>query len=142
MAQNSQFSETPRRPIKKNGNKKPELPQNNNALFWIAIAFIFFILLSQSNTVQHIGAPRELTYSEFYSILADNPQTSKIQKLELIEGVDRSLKGTFNDGTDFTLSIPQEDEGLLSSIRTNVSNFKVTPPQTFWPVVGGRSGML
>src|SRR3989338_8802382 len=92
-------------------NPKGTPPKNNNKqdtsgwLFWVALTFIFLIMMSQSNTVSRISTPKELSYSEFYSILKENPDTSKIKKLELVEGPEYLLKGTFSDGTDFRVNI-------------------------------------
>ena len=112
-------------------NKRSKQP-NSNWLFWMVLGFIFLILLSQTNTVTTIGVPKELTYSEFYSILLTNKETARIQHLELIESTENRLEGTFNDGTEFTLHIPKEDQALLNLIRDNVPEFAVVPPQLFW----------
>ncbi|MFA5088732.1 MAG: ATP-dependent zinc metalloprotease FtsH [Candidatus Omnitrophota bacterium] len=112
--------------------KRPRNQKNSNWLFWIAIFFIFLIVMSQTSTVNRVNTPRELSYSEFHSILLDNQQTSKITKLELIEGTEKTLKGSLSDGSEFRLNIPQGDDGLLDLIKTNVTDFKVTFPQTFW----------
>ena len=62
----------------------------------------------------------------------NNAQTNQIKELELIESTDTILRGTFNNGTSFQLHIPRNDEGILTTIRENVPNFKVNPAQTFW----------
>lgn len=119
--------------LKGPASKRPNRQQNgNNVMLWITLGFLFLLLMSQSNTVNRITLPRQLSYSEFYTILQKNIETDQIQKLELIEGPERILRGTFKDGTDFKLNIPQEDQPLLDLIRKNVINFSVTPPQTFW----------
>src|SRR5262245_19242221 len=124
------------KPSRRNMSQRPRRKQpNNNWLFWIVLGFIFLILLSQSNQVSTINAPKELSYSEFYSMLKTNDQTNKIQKLELIESTDNTLKGMLADGTEFSLHIPKEDEHLLQEIREKVRDFKVVPPHTFWSQV-------
>ena len=125
----------PRRPGAPRNKRKPP-NNNNNFLFWMVLGFIFLILLSQSNQVSTtIRAPKELTYSEFYSILKTNDQTRKIPSLELIESTENTLAGTFEDGTQFSLHIPKADEHLLELIREKVPEFKVVPPHTFWSQV-------
>src|SRR3989338_1282576 len=111
--------------------KSPQQP-NNNFIYWVALGFLFLILLSQSKTVTTIGTPKELTYSQFYSILLTNKDTAEIQELALIESTDNILQGTFKDGSEFSLNIPQNDEKILELIRENVPNFVVKPAQTFW----------
>ena len=115
----------------KNNSKQP----NSNWMFWIGIGFIFLILMSQSTTMPTGGTPQEITYSKFYSMLMDNPRTEEIKQLELVESAENTLHGIRKDGTEFRLNIPKSDEKILDLIRTNVSNFKVVPPQTFWSQV-------
>jgi len=115
----------------KNRPKQPD----NNWLYWVALIFLFLFLISQTSTVTTIGTPKELTYSEFYSILKTNNETEQIQKLQLIESTENTLRGTFSDGSEFSLNIPKEDEALLNLIRENVPNFSVAPPHTFWSQV-------
>jgi len=121
-----------KKPLKNIPPKKPNRQQGNNVLLWLTLIFLFILLMNQSNTVSRINLPRQLSYGEFYTILQNNPETNQIQKLELIEGPERILRGTFSDGAEFRLNIPQEDQALLDLIRKNVINFSVTPPQTFW----------
>jgi cell division protease FtsH len=131
---NSRLPKNRPHPPRRNGpgKKGPETPNNGNWIFWLALGFIFLIVMSQSNTMTTTGAIRELTYSEFYSIVKSNKQTNEIKTLELVESTDNTLRGTFQDDTPFRLHIPNNDPGVMELIRENVANFKVTPPQTFW----------
>ncbi len=114
------------------GSKQP----NNNWLFWIALGSVFLIIMSQSTNVPTpMGVPKEITYSDFYSVVSNNASTGEIKELELIEGAENILKGTFKSGQEFRLNIPKNDEDIIKTIKTNVSNFKVVPPQTFWSQV-------
>ncbi|OGX25103.1 MAG: cell division protein FtsH [Omnitrophica WOR_2 bacterium RIFCSPHIGHO2_01_FULL_48_9] len=123
-----------RKQLKGLSSRRPNRQPNNNSswLFWIAMSLIFLILMSQTSTVNKISTPKQLTYSEFYSILLKNPETDQIEKLELVEGPENILKGTLKDGSEFRVNIPQKDDPILDKIRSNVNNFSVTPPQTFW----------
>lgn len=113
-------------------NKPRPQPNNGNWLFWVVLLLIFLIFMSQNESVTSVRAPKELTYSEFYSTLLTNKETGKIHALELIESTENKLQGTFSDGTGFVLNIPREDTELLNIIRENVPNFKVVVPQIFW----------
>jgi len=119
----------PQRRKRPNQGKKSNQP-NNNWVFWIILGFILLMLMSQTNTVSTIGAPNDLNYSQFYSILKNNPET--IAKIELIESAETTLKGQFLDGQEFKLNIPHEDDALLDLIRANKIDFTVKPPETFW----------
>lgn len=112
--------------------KQRPRPNNSNWLFWVILAFIFLLFMSRNESMNSIKAPKELTYSEFYSLLKTNKETGSIQSLELVESTENKLHGTFKDGTEFSLNIPREDKDILQLIRENVSNFKVAVPQLFW----------
>ena len=92
-------------------NRKKQ-PNNNNWLFFAVIFFVFLLLASQTENINRISSPQELKYSDFYQMLRDNHQTGKIQKLVLIESTERILKGTLQDGGEFRLHIPQNDDAI------------------------------
>jgi len=123
----------PNSPIKK--NTRPNRPANGNVWFWVILGAILLILLSSYQDKPGSKSEKELKYSEFYAILKDNPQTHQIKKVELTEGPDNTLKGTYADGLTFKLNIPQHDDDLIKMIRDNVSDFSVVPPELFWSQV-------
>ncbi len=104
---------------------------NGNLWFWVIMGGIFFLLMAVQNN-SNVKTQKELTYSEFYAILKDNPKTHQIKNVELTEGPENTLKGTFADGLEFKLNIPQHDDDLIKMINQNVSNFNVVPPELFW----------
>lgn len=121
MAQQPNLSKkTPR-------NSKPQ----GNFWFWVILSLIF-VSLAVQNSKYTLKNQKEISYSEFYNILKDNEQTKQIKKVELTEGPENSIKGVFADQTEFHLSIPQHDEDLVKTIRENVDDFKVVPPELFW----------
>jgi cell division protease FtsH len=128
------------KPISKKSRKgyppknRPDQP-NSNWVFWVVVLFIFLIFMSQSPTMNSVKASRQMTYSEFYSILQNNKETGQIQHLELIESTENSLRGGLKDGTEFVLNIPKDDTELFKVIRENVADFSVMPPQLFWSQV-------
>ncbi|MFC1510316.1 ATP-dependent zinc metalloprotease FtsH [Candidatus Omnitrophota bacterium] len=120
----------------KNPQKKGQNPKNqqpNNLFFWIILGFIFLVFMSQSESISTFNnAPKEISYSEFYSLVMNNKETDQIKQLDLVESAETTLNGILRDDTTFKLHIPQNDDVLLSLIRQNVANFKVVPPKTFW----------
>jgi len=115
-------------PVKK--GLRPGRSPNGNVWFW-AIPVAIFLLWSVQDK-SNLKSEKELSYSEFYAILKDNPQTHQIKHVELTEGPDNTLKGTFADGLTFKLNIPSHDDDLIKMVRENVSNFSVVPPELFW----------
>ena len=107
---------------------KNRINNGNNLWLWLVIVFIFLTLMSQTN-VSMVTTPREMTYSDFYSLLQENKETSKIQSLSLTENI---MQGTLNDGSKFLVTIPPNDEKILDLVRSNVNSFTVDQPKTFW----------
>ncbi|MDD2752819.1 MAG: ATP-dependent zinc metalloprotease FtsH, partial [Candidatus Omnitrophica bacterium] len=93
---------------------------------WIVGVFVFYLLISSLN-VSVSGVPKEMTYSTFYGILKNDPD--KIRSVTKIETV---LQGELNDNSKFFVNIPENDQDLLALLRTNLKNFDVKPPRTFW----------
>ncbi len=94
---------------------------------WIFALIIFFILINSFNTSLTGGAPKEISYSQFYSILKNEPD--KIKSLAKIEN---RLEGEYIDNSKFFLYIPENDTQLLDLIRQSQLPFEVKPPRTFW----------
>ncbi len=113
---------------KKQSNRNRNQNTNNNWVLGLGFFLVFLILISRPE-VSTIQKSQELSYSEFYSILKDNAQTHRIQKLELSENM---LEGVLTDGAKFIVNLPPDDKAILDLIRENVSAFKVVPPKTFW----------
>jgi cell division protease FtsH len=101
---------------------------NRNVFIWIgiflAVAYFFsFMNLAATNL------PREITYSEFYQLVKNNPQTGQIKAVTMIENF---VQGDFNDGSKFKVYVPLEDEMLLNLLRENVNEIIIRPPATLW----------
>ena len=123
-------------PVKK--GSRPTRAPNGNIWFWVIIGGLFFLLMAVQDK-SNVKTEKELTYSEFYAILKNNPQTHQIKHVELTEGPENTLKGTYTDGLTFKLNIPSHDDDLIKMVRENVSNFSVVPPELFWSQFWGFS---
>jgi len=73
------------------------------------------------------GVPKEISYSDFYATLKNNP--AKIKSVTKMESV---LQGEYSDGSKFFLNIPENDQELLGLMRQNLKHFEVKPPRTLW----------
>ncbi|MCK5012596.1 MAG: ATP-dependent zinc metalloprotease FtsH [Candidatus Omnitrophica bacterium] len=113
----------------KNAPKQP----NNNWVFWIILGFIFLILLSQNDSMTTMGKYEELSYNTFYRILEGKDENLHIKEVKLIESTENTLEGTFDNGTQFKVVIPQNyDDSLIELIRANVDDFSINPPDLLW----------
>lgn len=132
---NPNLPKTPRRNVPR--RRRPRQP-NNNWVFWIVLGFILLLMMSQTSTMPPSGPVKELTYSEFFQQVKNNPQSEQITEITLVEGAtENTIKGKYADGTEFRLNIPtQEYETLVNRIAEDPTiTFEVKPPQTFWQQV-------
>ncbi|MDD4908819.1 MAG: ATP-dependent zinc metalloprotease FtsH [Candidatus Omnitrophica bacterium] len=109
-----------------NNKSRKKFKFNHIPLVWIVVTMgLLYLLNTVSLSVS--GIPRDITYSEFYKTLNDEPQ-----KIKSIAKIENELDGEFSDNTKFRLNIPDNDQELLSLIRKSGINFEVKPPRTFW----------
>lgn len=121
-----------RKPLKGSPLKGPNKDTNGNWIFWVMLGFFVLLMMIQSETVNKMTNPQDMSYSQFYNLVKDKDSAVQIEKLEMLEGPENFLRGKLKGGAEFRLNIPNKDEGLLTVIRENVSNFSVKPAQTFW----------
>ena len=110
---------------------RPNRNPNGNSWFWVIMGVIFLLLMAVQDK-SNLNTEKEITYSEFYTALKDNAQTHQIKSVELTEGPENTIKGTYANGLEFKLNIPQHDDDLIKMISDNVSAFSVVPPELFW----------
>ncbi|MEK7849751.1 MAG: ATP-dependent zinc metalloprotease FtsH [Candidatus Omnitrophota bacterium] len=109
---------------------KPSSPQgfrkgNIPFLIWLLFIMATFYLMGtfQNGAVTR----RELSYSEFYRVLKDNP--SHLRSVSMTEDV---LSGELTNGTRFFVNIPADDKDMLAVLRSNAPDFAVKPAKTMW----------
>lgn len=106
---------------------------NKNNIFkrfpfgWLLVFFIFIMFLNTFNSIPTTGIPKEISYSKFYLVLKNSPDTIKqVSKTETI------LHGEFTDNTKFFVNMPESDPDMLTLMRQNLKNFDIKPARTFW----------
>lgn len=116
---------------KNNVNKtKPQPPQGFRRTNFPLFAWLLFIMATfyLMNIFQNSATARkELTYSEFYRVLNDNP--AQLRSVAMVEDI---LQGEMASGMRFYVNIPADDKDLLSLLRTNAPDFVVKPAKTLW----------
>jgi len=105
---------------------KKNNPLKRSPLGWVIIIILTFILLNSIN-LSITGIPKEITYGEFYSMLKNNP--AAIKSAVKRESV---VQGELANNTSYIVNIPETDPEILELMRTNIKNFDVKPPRTFW----------
>ncbi len=94
---------------------------------WLLVFFLLIMLFNSFNNLPVTGIPKEITYSQFYQTLKNNPET--IKKVSKTENL---LQGDFLDNSKFFVNIPENDPEMLSLMRQNLRNFEIKPARTFW----------
>ncbi len=111
-------------------NKNKTNKNNKNKRFpfgWLLSFFLFILLINAFSNIPITGIPKEISYSQFYKILKDNPERLKqVTKTETI------LQGDYTDNSKFFVNIPENDPELLNLMRQNLKSFDVKPARTFW----------
>ena len=114
-----------------NTNKtKPSLPQGfrkGNIPFLIWLLFIMATFYMMGTFQNGAATRRELSYSEFFRVLKDNP--SNLRSVSMTEDI---LSGELANGTRFFVNIPPDDKDLLALLRSNAPDFAVKPAKTLW----------
>ncbi|MFH1191807.1 MAG: ATP-dependent zinc metalloprotease FtsH [Candidatus Omnitrophota bacterium] len=111
--------------------KKPNLNKINILkrfpFGWLLVFFLLIMLMSSFSNLPITGIPKEITYSQFYQILKNKPESIKsVAKTENI------LQGDFSDNSKFFVNIPDNDPEMLSLMRQNLKIFEIKPARTFW----------
>ena len=94
---------------------------------WLLVFFLLIILVNSFNNIPITGVPKEISYSQFYQTLKNNPEL--IKKVTKVETV---LQGDYSDNSKFFVNIPDNDPEMLSLMRQNLKSFEIKPARTFW----------
>jgi len=105
---------------------------------WIGIAILFLLLINSFN-LSVSGIPAEISYSDFYKVLKENPD--KIKWVTKTEG-GLKLDGQYTDNSKFFVYIPENDPELLSLMRQNLKSFSVKPPSIWGNLFVQLSGVI
>ncbi|PIQ90406.1 MAG: cell division protein FtsH [Candidatus Omnitrophica bacterium CG11_big_fil_rev_8_21_14_0_20_41_12] len=87
---------------------------------------VVYLIIASSN-VPVTGAPKEISYSQFYQNLKTSPD--RIKQVTKTESI---LHGEYSDGSKFFLNMPENDPEMLNLMRQNLKSFDVKPARTFW----------
>ncbi len=104
---------------------RPLPPQRSR---WLFILIVGMGMLALVRMLSYYAGQlhRQITYSELYRIVQNNPTTHEVTEAKLM---DDRLEGRLKDKTAFSVFMPQRDEEFLRLLRQNVPNFDVQPPQ-------------
>ncbi len=96
------------------------------------VVLITFLIVGGLLFLQFIMFPemafKRLSYSQFYDMVKNNPETGQILYCELVED---QVKGKLSDGSFFQVTIPLADVEIIPLLRSNIPDFRVNPPQVF-----------
>jgi ATP-dependent metalloprotease FtsH len=127
--------------MKNSKNMKRKKPKPSDINFFRGIFFWVLILLgiiwiANIFNMGGVGKVDKLTYSEFYYLVEQNPQTPTIKKVKmtnhLLQGEYSEDYARFKGKETFYLYIPEEDKEIITLLRNNVKVFEVEPPRTLW----------
>ncbi len=106
--------------------KKPD-NERRRIIIWLVVPLLFFMALQVFILPRFEMKP--MSYGEFYDLLIRNPETGDIVSAELVEEI---VRGRLKNGAYFQVNVPGNDPELIPTLRKNVLDFSVNPPNTFW----------
>ena len=109
--------------------EKNKKPSNGRNLVLLIIVVFGITYLIQWASVTLEKPPVEMTYKEFFDVLKDNTQKEQIASAVK---TDEKVSGRLSDGTRYTVDVPDDDPALLELLRSNVKEFDIEPPRTFF----------
>ncbi|MBI2104789.1 MAG: ATP-dependent metallopeptidase FtsH/Yme1/Tma family protein [Candidatus Omnitrophica bacterium] len=104
---------------------RPLPPQRSRWILFLLLGVGTFLLMRM--LAFYAGQwHRQITYSEFYRLIQENPKTGQITEAKLL---DDRVEGRLKNGTGFSVYLPPRDEEILKLLRENVPDLDVQPPQ-------------
>ncbi len=116
-----------------NGQKKKK--NNNQQMMLQRVAFGILLMLMVAYLYKMAGQsiapkePTELSLSQFSGYLEQNKTTPKIKTSIKTENV---IEGEFENGSKYTVKIPENDADLMKLLRENVPYYKLKPSNPLW----------
>jgi cell division protease FtsH len=110
--------------------RRPNKPNPPGIFFWAMLIFLFIMLYRINSAPMETAGiiPKPITYSEFFRMVEENPQTKKIAKAAIVED---KVEGQLIDGTRFSVNIPANDTDIIKVMRNNIPDVSVKTA-TLW----------
>ncbi len=110
--------------------KRPVKQQKSpgNLIIWMFMILGLLYVFSAINQ-NFEKTVKELSYSQFYEMLKQNPAS---QVIKTAVKTDSIVRGELSDGAKYVVNIPDNDQDLPRLLRENVKSFDVKPPKTLW----------
>ena len=104
---------------------RPHPPQRSR---WFLAIFVGVILVTFTRMLSYYAGQwhRQLTYSEFYRLVEENPTTQEITQAKLL---DDRIEGRLKNGTGFSVYVLPQDQEMLKLLRQNIPTFDIQAPQ-------------
>ncbi|MBI2870430.1 MAG: ATP-dependent zinc metalloprotease FtsH [Candidatus Omnitrophica bacterium] len=92
-------------------------------MMWVLLGLVMLYLWVAAVALER--STRAIPYNQFFHIVLENPQTQKIRSAAL-DG--NRVVGELDDGTPYTVYIPEGDVDLIPTLRNHVPEFTIRPP--------------
>src|SRR3989338_4645962 len=114
--------------------KKPNPRKSSGEWFPGSIFLWIFLFLSIFYFARLGSMPlekpsKQLTYSEFYSALAQNPDTRVLRSGIRVAN---EVSGEFANGEKYRVTLPEQDPDVERLLRGNLPTYEIRPEKTFW----------
>lgn len=114
---------------KVNNTKKNQKEWFPGSIFLWIFLFLSIFYFARLGTMPLERQSKQLTYSEFFSLLQANPEK---QILKSAIRVANEVIGEYSSGDRFRVTVPEQDPDLERLLRQNLKSYDIRPEKTFW----------
>lgn len=114
---------------KKQNPKKDTREWLPGSIFLWIFLFLSVFYFARLGSMPLEKQSKQLTYSQFYSLLAENATKPEIKSAIRITN---EITGELASGDKYRVVVPDSDPDLERVLRANVATYEIRPERTFW----------
>ncbi len=120
---------SPKNEPKKNTPRKSSGEWFPGSIFLWIFLFLSIFYFARLGSMPLEKPSKQLTYSEFYSALAQNPDTHVLRSGVRVVN---EVSGEFTNGEKYRVTLPEQDPDVERLLRSNLPTYDIRPEKTFW----------
>src|SRR3989338_5073804 len=113
----------------KQGPKKTSKEWFPGSIFLWIFLFLSIFYFANIGNFPIEKQSKQLTYTEFYSLLEANPMTPAVKSGIRVAN---EVSGEFLDGQKYRVILPENDPDIERLLRKNLPSYDIRPEKTFW----------
>ncbi len=115
--------------VPKPSPKKPSQEWFPGSIFLWIFLFLSVFYLARLGQMPTDRQMKQLSYSEFFTILESNPETRTFKSGARVVN---ELTGELSTGEHYRVTLPDRDPDIERLLRSNLPKYEIRPERTFW----------